>query len=128
MMNTAAPLIGNARVRTGILGRPIIDGVTSHTIESEHPGMERRVAVAVVAHPRQPGELTRRVTALARHSRVAAYQWEFGTVVIEVGIVPTGGVMAESTIRAIFAVVLIILLMAGIAIRGCALELLVYMT
>lgn len=59
---------------------------------------------------------------------MAANQWEFGKVVIEVSILPVRRTMAGGAIRAIFTLMFIILLMAGIAIHGCAMELLVYMT
>ena len=59
---------------------------------------------------------------------MAANQWEFGKVVIEVSILPVRRTMACGAIRAIFTIMFIILLMTGIAIHGRALELLVYMT
>jgi hypothetical protein len=51
-----------------------------------------------------------------------AYEREPGTVVIEIGILPIGGVMTGRAVGAILALVLIILLMAGIAVHGRALK------
>ena len=50
VMDAAATLIGNAWVRTGVLGRPIIDSMALHTIQPEHPDMEGRIAVTVTAY------------------------------------------------------------------------------
>ena len=67
------------------------------------------------------------MTTLTRHSRVRTGQWEVAEVVIEIRVMPIGGVMAGGTIRAILAVMFIILLVAGDTLHRRALELAVQM-
>ena len=62
------------------------------------------------------------MTILAGHIRVPPYQREPGEVMIEIGILPVGGVMTGRAVGAILAFVLILLLVAGIAVRGRAQE------
>lgn len=67
------------------------------------------------------------MTVLAGHVRMTAYQRKRCPVMIEIGILPIGWIMTGRAIGAIISVVCIILLVAGIAIRGRALENLVDM-
>ena len=62
------------------------------------------------------------MTILAGHIRVSSYQREPGTVMIEIGVIPLGGGMTSRAVGAILAFMLVILLMAGIAVRGRALK------
>ena len=62
------------------------------------------------------------MTILAGHIRMSADECETGTVVIEIGIFPVGGIMTGRAIGAVLALVFILLLMAGIAVRGRALK------
>jgi hypothetical protein len=49
-----------------------------------------------------------------------ARQREVAEVMIEIGIMPIGRIVAGSTVRAILAIMFIILLMAGVAVHGRA--------
>lgn len=70
----------------------------------------------------QTGKLTGGMTALAGHICVPAYQSKPGSVVIEIGILPIGGIMAGRAIGAILTIMGIVFLVAGIAVRGRTLE------
>jgi hypothetical protein len=63
------------------------------------------------------------VAFLTTYSRVPADQREFGEVVVEVGILPIGGCVTDRAVCAVFAVVFVILLMAGVAVHRRAFEL-----
>ena len=65
---------------------------------------------------------------LAGQTHMTTCQRESAQIVIEVGILPIGRVMTGSAIRAILPCVFVILLVAGVAIHGCAFELPVDMT
>ena len=54
-------------------------------------------------------------------------QWEVAEVMVEVRVMPIGGVMAGGTIRPVLTVMFIILLMTGDTIHRRALELVVHM-
>jgi hypothetical protein len=65
---------------------------------------------------------------LASQGRVGAGQREVRAVMIEVNMIPTGGVVAGRTVCAKFSIVIVILLMAGITSHRRAFELFIYMT
>ena len=65
---------------------------------------------------------------LASKTHMPSCQWEGAQVVIEIGILPIGWIMTGGAIRAILPCVFVILLVAGVAIHGCAFELPVDMT
>lgn len=67
------------------------------------------------------------MTAFTGHIRVGACQREVAAVMIKANIVPIGRIVAGSAIRAKLPVMVVILLMAGVTIGGCALELFVDM-
>lgn len=125
MIDSPAALISNAGVPTLVYGIPIVGGVTAGTVQAEHPGVKDRVAVTARAVGGQPGELTRGMATLARHSCMPTRQWKVTAVVIEIDMLPTRGIMTRRTIGAILTVMFIIQLMAGITVAGCALMLLI---
>lgn len=51
------------------------------------------------------------MTLFTRQARMATCQWEIAQIMIEGGIIPIGWVVADRTIRAEAAVVLVILFM-----------------
>ena len=122
MVHAAAAFIGDPRVGSAVFRRPIFDRMAGGTIQSEQAGMVGRVTMAVRADCGQPGKLAGGMTVLAGHICMPAYQREPGKVVIEIGILPVRGVMAGRAVGAILARVLVILLVAGIAVRGSAQE------
>ena len=65
---------------------------------------------------------------LASQGCMGPGQRKVSAVVIEVDMIPTGGVMTGRAVRAKFSTVIVILLMTGIAIHWRAFELLIYMT
>ena len=84
--------------------------------------MVGRVSMTAIALRGQARKLAGGMTILAGHIRMPAYESEPGTVVIEIGILPVGGVMTGRAIGTILTLVLIILLMTGIAVHGRALK------
>ncbi len=55
-------------------------------------------------------------------------QREVRAVVVEIGILPTGGVMTGVTFHAKLAIMLIVLLVTGVTFAGCAFEHIIPMT
>ena len=66
------------------------------------------------------------MTFLTSQRCVGAGQWKVRAVMIEVNMIPTGGVVAGRAVCAKFSIMVVILLMAGIAIRWRAFELFIY--
>lgn len=66
------------------------------------------------------------MATLTSYSGVSTGQWEVAAVMIEISILPIGGIMAGSAIRAIFAIVLVIFPVTGVTIHGRTFELPVY--
>ena len=66
------------------------------------------------------------MTLLASYICVSTSQWELTFVMIEVDMIPTGGVMAGRAVGAKFSTVIVILLMTRIAVHRRTFELLIY--
>ena len=128
VIDTSPPFICNARMRTLIDRRPVLCRVARCAIQAKHTRVEDRISVATRTSCGQAGKLTRGMASLASQGGVGAGQREVRAVMIEVNMIPTGGVVAGRTVGAKFSIVIVILLMAGIAIHRRALELLIYMT
>ena len=122
VVHTAATFICDPRVRTAVFRRPILDRMAGDTVQSKQTGMVGWVDMAARANGGQAGKLAGGMTALAGHVRMPTYQSKPCSVVIEIGIFPVGGIMTGRAIGAVLALVFILLLMAGIAVRGRALK------
>ena len=118
--SAAIVVISNIRMGTPISRRPVIHGMAGCTVESEQAGMIGRVAMTTCTGCRDLDKPAAFVTALALHAGMPACQWEVAAVVVEIRILPIGGVMAGSTICAVPAIVLIVLPVTGIAVHRCA--------
>jgi hypothetical protein len=68
------------------------------------------------------------MTILTKHFKVGASQREIAQVVVEGSFIPIEGSMAGSTIRTKATIMLVILAMARVTVRGCALENVILMT
>ena len=67
------------------------------------------------------------MTFFASQGRVGAGQRKVRAIMIEVNLIPTGGVVTGRTVSTKFSIVIVISLMAGITIRWRAFELFIYM-
>lgn len=115
--SAAIVIISNIRMGTLISRRPLIHGMTGCAVESEQAGMIGRVAMTTCTGCRDLDKPAAFVTALALHAGMPASQREVAAVVVEIRILPIGGVMAGSTIRAVLAFVLIVLPVTGITVH-----------
>jgi hypothetical protein len=68
------------------------------------------------------------MTSLASQGCVGTGQRKVRAVMLEVNMIPAGGVVTGRTVSAKFSIVIVILLMTGIAIHWRASELFIYMT
>jgi hypothetical protein len=92
------------------------------TLGTQHSSVEYRIFVASQTLGRKPGKLTICMAILATHVNMSTGQREVAQVVVKCSLFPIEGSMAGSAVRAKATIVLIILLMAGITIRGRALK------
>lgn len=115
--SAAIVVISNIRMGTAISRRPVIHGMTGCAVESEQANMIGRIAMTACAGCRDLDKPAAFVTALALHAGMPASQGEVAAVVVEIRILPIGGVMAGSTIRSVSAIVLIVLPVAGITVH-----------
>lgn len=120
MVHAAAPFIGDARMRTVIRRRPAAGRMAGGAVQPEHPGMVGRIGMAVCAGCRKAGELSRCMASFTGQAGMPARQWEIAEVVIEGYILPARWSMAGGAVRAVLAVMLVVLLVAGIAVGGSA--------
>ena len=107
--SAAIIVITDIRMGTSISRRPVFHGMAGCAVESEQAGMIGRVAMTACAGCRDLDKPAAFVTALALHAGMPTYQGEVAAAVVEIRILPIGGVMTGSTICAIPAIVLILL-------------------
>jgi len=93
--------------------------MTGITVRTVLPIMAVIILMAGMAVVGSTHENAIDMTALAGRVRVLTGQLESGQVVVECRWCPAGGGMAATATYAVLAVVSVILLVAGIAIRGC---------
>ena len=128
MVDPSSTLIGNARVWTGVTREPVIGGMAARTIQTKHARVEYRVIVAARAVGRKRCKLPGGMAACAGQCHMRARQGEVAAVVIEIRVIPIRGFVAGRAIGTELTVVFVILLVAGIAVCGCAFVLPVHMT
>lgn len=115
--SAAIIVVTDIRMGTSISRRPVIHGMTGGAVESEQTGVIGRVAMTACAGCRDLDKPAAFMTALALHAGMPACQRKVTAVVVEIGILPIGGDMAGSTIRAICAIMLIVLPVTGITVH-----------
>lgn len=98
-------------------GRPALNVVAGFAIFAEDSSMEGGVLMACDASCGKPFVGSVGMTLTAFDSGMSACEWEVGTTVIKVGVLPIGGVVAGLALPSIRTIVLIIAVMAGITIR-----------
>ena len=84
----------------------------------EHTDVIVWIVMTTFACRPQSGKLTGGMALLASQAHMGACQREVAQVMVKGGVLPIGRIVAGSAIRAKLTVMLVILLMAGVAIRG----------
>ena len=119
VVDSAPAFISDAGMRTRIRRIPILCCMTLSTIGAEHTGMKGWVTVAVHTSRRKPSEHTGSMAFFASHIDVTTRQREVTLLMIEGDIFPIGRFMTCATVSAKFAIMFIVLFVAGVAVAGC---------
>lgn len=120
VVDTAAALVRDARVRTVIRSIPVACAVAGGAVRPEHPGVEIGIGVTGNTGGRHPRKLIIDMASFARQAGVGAGQREVAQAMIERGILPIERIMTTPTIRPVLAIVFVVPAVARITIRWCA--------
>lgn len=118
VINAPPAFVRNPGMRTSVRCIPVVCCVAACTIQAKHTGMEDRVAVTARTIRRQPRELARGMAAFTSQSCMRASQRKVTQIMVEGGVMPIGWIMAGSAVRAILAIMFVVLLVAGKTICG----------
>ena len=123
VIHSATALIGNTRVWTAIFRRPVIHRMAGGTVEPEQARMINRVTVTIGTGGGDFHELAAFMTALTGHPHMPAGQRKITEIMVEIGILPIGWVVAGGAVRAVLPLMFIVLPVTGVAIHRCVLVL-----